>query len=626
MDISRYAAYPQLSDVAVAPDGQRACYVSDQDGAAGLYLTPLSGPAPARLAPDLVEVTGLRWRPDGARVVVTVDADGRENGQLAEVDVATGEVHWLTTVPKVRHEIGTPYASASQPYSPDSSRLAYSSNARDVTAFDIIVRDLRTGDERTLLVADDRYYPISWSPDGRQLLIHRLHQNLDHDLFLATVDTGEVVQLTPADGEAKYLPAGWTPDGTGIYVVTTQGRDLLGLARIDLADPAEPHYLVTPDADITAATVSSDGERLVWTVNAGGYGDLWVGAADGTGARQVTGLPRGLVAAELGYDGMSLRHTADDHLVVILAQPTRPAEVAVVDLAENASNRVRLLTDCGASTPDPSSLVEPTVVTFPSTGPVDGRPLELHALLYRPAGASADAPVPVLVSIHGGPEAQEFPAYEPIYQYLLGRGIAVLAPNIRGSSGYGQAYQKLIYRDWGRGDLADFAGIVEYLRGLDWVDSERLGVFGASYGGFATLLCLVRLPDAWRVGVDMMGPSSLLTDVDTVPPYWRRRMYAWCGDPAVDPADEQMLRERSPITHVDQITAPLLVIHGSNDVRVGPGESSRLVARLQELGRPVTYLPIEDLGHGYGDLDTRTALIKSVTDFLVDHLTPVGPS
>jgi len=239
------------------------------------------------------------------------------------------------------------------------------------------------------------------------------------------------------------------------------------------------------------------------------------------------------------------------------------------------------------------------------------------AWLFRPRG---DGPFPVVVSIHGGPEAQERPsyAYSGLYQYLLSRGIGILAPNIRGSTGYGLSYQRLIYRDWGGAELEDIRHAAEYLRTLDWVAPDRLGVFGGSFGGFATLSALSRLPEYWAAGVDVVGPSNLITFVASVPPHWRSVLKEWVGDAE---EDRDLLIERSPITYVDNIRAPLLVIQGANDPRVVQAESDQMVERLRELGREVEYYVDEESGHGPASREAGIKWWRMTGDFLIEKLT-----
>jgi dipeptidyl aminopeptidase/acylaminoacyl peptidase len=195
----------------------------------------------------------------------------------------------------------------------------------------------------------------------------------------------------------------------------------------------------------------------------------------------------------------------------------------------------------------------------------------------------------------------------------------VLAPNVRGSTGYGQSYQKLIHRDWGGDELKDFRAAAEYLRGLDWVDGDRLGVYGGSFGGFATLSCVSRLPEYWAAAVDIVGPSNLVTFAKAVPPTWRRMMAAWVGDPETEP---DFLMERSPITYVDQIRAPLFVIQGANDPRVVQAESDQIVERLRARGVEVRYDVYADEGHGFTKRSNELRAYRDLVGFFEAHLLP----
>jgi dipeptidyl aminopeptidase/acylaminoacyl peptidase len=199
----------------------------------------------------------------------------------------------------------------------------------------------------------------------------------------------------------------------------------------------------------------------------------------------------------------------------------------------------------------------------------------------------------------------------------LSRGIGVLATNIRGSTGYGTTYQKLIHHDWGGAELKDFEEAHGYLTGLDWVDPKRIGVFGASFGGFATLSCVSRLPDLWAAGVSIVGPSNLMTFASSVPPTWRRFMTEWVGDVETE---QDFLRERSPITYADDITAPLFVIQGANDQRVVQAESDQIVEQLRNRGVEVRYDVYPDEGHGFAKRANESKALSDTAEFLIGYL------
>jgi dipeptidyl aminopeptidase/acylaminoacyl peptidase len=606
-----YFDVERLAGFAVDPAGDRVAYISDAGGTFRLWLRSLDrNGSPTCLWDAAAAPAGSVWRPDGRRILVRADLDGSENNQLVEVDVSSGALDWLTDLPDVRHEIGVPYGSGTHPYSPDSTLLGYASNRRDRSVFDVLVRDLRTGEDRTILAGEDRYFPVCWSPDGRRLVILRAHQVSEHDLFVHDLAAGQTRHVTPHDGPATYRPIGWSVDGRGIYLLTNEDRPVSGLAYLDLVE-SRLDWIATPDHDIDAAAVSADGRRMVWARNVDGFSTLVV--RYGGKANSIDVLPVGAVAKPDGLDGHSIALTPDcTRLVCMLSRATRPTDLYVLDL--DAPDRPRAERLTGFGDPVPAG-TEPDVVRIPST---DG--VTVSALQFRPPGAGVQAPCPVVIAIHGGPEDQEFPHWEwtsGLYQYLLHNGIGVLAPNIRGSTGYGKTHQRLIYRSWGDGDLRDIAACVEFCRQADWIDGDRLGVFGASYGGFAVLSSLSRLPQAWAVGVNVFGPSDLPAFARTVPPHWRRRVREWIGDPDDDAA---MLANRSPLTYVDQIRAPLLTVQGAQDTRVVKPAADRLVARLRELGRDVEYLVLPDDGHGFGTRETYVAVMSACADWLIRHL------
>lgn len=556
-----------VSGAEPGPDG-RIAYLSDATGKVQPYVD-------GRLVPVPGSARRCSWHPDGTKLLVLTDPDGGEAHRLAEVDVDSGEIIWEVAEDGVRCEVGVPHAGSGNPYSADGKLLAYANNARDLEVFDVFVRDERGS--RMVLRGDDRYLPMGFSPDSRLLLVLKFHQNADHELFVVDLSDDSVRQITDFAGPAKYLPVAWLPDSSGIVLCTTQGRDFLGLATLSLDGTLT--WLHTPDADVSGGAVS--GTRLVWGENEHGWTRLFW-SEDGE-VRPVRGLPDGLTVTEFGYDGHVPRFTPDGRLLVQLARADAATELYLADLDAGTAER---LTGFGAGLPD--DLVSPTVVHAVSR---DG--LRIPCLLYKPHNAVA---APVVLSVHGGPEWQAIPSYDPTVQALLANGIGVLAPNFRGSCGYGLTFQRKVYGDWGGGDLEDLAAAAALLADVEWADETRLGVHGASYGGFAALSCATRLPETFKAAVSECGTSDLLTDIRDCPPTWRRRTKEWIGDPD-DPAQRASMVERSPITHAERVQAPVLMLHGENDTRVNPEESERMYARLKELGKPVRLELHPGVGH-----------------------------
>ena len=566
--IRRYQ--PTLS---FSPDGSEIAYVVNTSGQFNLWRQSSEGGFPHQLTLFSDQtVREVAWSPDGKKIAFTADSNGDEFYQIHTIPVRGGQIEALTSAPKVQHEM------PSQPWSPDGSSLVYAGNDRKDTDQDVLIRDMTNGEVRRPVDYGGMYSPSSWSPDGKSIAVVDFKSNTDMDLYVLTVDDEEMRHLTPHEGEIQYLPGPWAADGSGFWLLTDEGREFAGLAFFDLVNGLR--WEETPDADVEFFNLSGDGRYLVWVVNEDGYSVLHARDLRSGAKLSLPTLPKGVIVT------MTVSRSGGK-AGLLLSQATHPIEVYVVDLERGDVTR---LTDSFLGGIDEDDLVEPELITYPTH---DGR--EIPAWLYRPEG---DGPFPVILSIHGGPEWQERPMYlnSGLYQYMLTRGIGILAPNVRGSTGYGKTYQKLIHRDWGGAELGDFKAAAEYLKGLDWVDGDRLGVYGGSFGGFATLSCVSRLPEYWAAAVDIVGPSNLVTLARTAPPTWRRFMTDWIGDPDTE-ADFMM--ERSPITYVDQIRTPLFVIQGANDPRVVKAESDQIVDGLRARGVDVKYDVYEDEGHGF---------------------------
>ncbi len=579
-----------------SPDGSEVAYSVNTSGQYNLWRQSSAGGYPHQLTLYSQQaVRDVQWSPDGNWILYTADHHGDEFYQVYQIPARGGQPEQLTDAEQVQHYLGQ------DAWSPDGSAIAYSANDRTPTEQDVLVRDMQTGEVRRVLEGDALYFASGWSPDGKRLTVVDAKSNTNQDIYLLDPATGTIDHLTPRDGEVKNFPGPWAGDSSGFYVLSDEDRDFLGMAFQDVAT-GQKRWVETPDWDIEHVAVSPDGRYLIWVVNEGGYSRLY---ARDLNANQQVALP--------DVPGGVIRHLTTSRdgrkIGLLLDRPDHPTEIYVVDIDEQS---VTQLTYSFLGGVDREDLIQPESIAYPTH---DGR--EIPAFLYKPKG---DGPFAVVLSIHGGPEAQERPLYmySGLYQYWLSRGIAVLAPNVRGSTGYGSTYQKLIHRDWGGAELKDFKAAVHYLHGLNWVDNERIGVFGGSFGGFATLSCVSRLPQYFAAAVDIVGPSNLVTFVKAVPPTWRRMMTQWVGDPETE-AD--FLMERSPISYVDQIRAPLFVIQGAQDPRVVKPESDQIVERLRARGVEVRYDVYEDEGHGFTKRENELKAMHDTAEFMETYLT-----
>jgi dipeptidyl aminopeptidase/acylaminoacyl peptidase len=581
------------------PEGEHILFASNISGQFNLWRVAVGGGWPDQLTAFTDEtVRGVGVSPRDGTILLCADHDGDEFHQLYSIDQGIGWPEQLTNEPQVQHFVGD------NAWAPDGTRFAYAANARTPTDMECWVRDADSGDTRAVFGRGMFSFPAGWSPDGSKLLALDVRNNSDSSIHLVDVDSGESRELTPHDEDALFAPGSWAADGSGFYLVTDRDSEFRGLAFYDLVSDRYD-WVDEPNRDVDDVKLSEDGRILAWLVNEEGYDRLRL--RDLESGRELTAdLPAGARPHLTGAEPPLALSPDGSHAALILASPRRPPEVWLVD---TGSGGARAATDSRIGGLREDDLVDVELVSYRT---FDGR--DIPAWLYRP---ERDDKAPVVLSIHGGPEAQERPVYQPVYQYLLSRGVGVLATNIRGSTGYGKSYQRLVQRDWGGGDLQDWEHAVKWLREQEWVDPDRIGVFGGSYGGFAVLTCVTRLPDYWAAAVDIFGPSNLVTFARAVPPTWKRFIARFVGDPETE-AD--FLMERSPITYVENMRTPLLVIQGATDPRVVRGESDQMVEKLRELGREVEYVVFDDEGHGFTKRSNELKAYQLAAEWLERHL------
>ena len=599
-NLERFTAIRSYQGISFSPNGQWVVYSANTTGRYNVWRQKVKygktgTPSKPQQLTDSSDSAILQpvWSPDGSRIVAAADFLGYELYQLYEISPDAGGLNPLTDSPEVRHEL------ASRPFSPDGRFLTYAANERSPAEFDVVILDLETEERRTLLSGGANYIPDSWSPDGNYILAYRWDDLADSDLYLIDVRTGNVTHLTPHESPILYTPGPWDIDNAGLYLLTDEGREFRGLAFFDI-ESSQKRWVATPDWDVREVDLSPDGRYLAWVVNEHGYSTLYVRDTESGEDISYPDLPNGLIK--------KIRFAPETSILgLYISTPAEPSNLYMLNVATSEHG---VLTQSFAGNVPSKEMVEPNLIQYPT---FDRR--IIPAFLYKPKNIPEGERVPLVLSIHGGPEAQELPGYESsmgLYQYLLHLGIGILAPNFRGSTGYGKTYQQLIKRDWGGGELKDLEYAVRYLQNLDWVDCDRLGVFGFSFGGFEALSCVSRLSCfGWKAAVSIAGSSNLLTMIEATPEFARRYMIENIGDPV---KNAEMLRERSPLTHAYNITAPLLIIQGKNDPRVPETESQQIANTLRELNREVDYRVFEDEGHFF-DTSLREVLQLSAAWF-----------
>ena len=581
------------SALAISPDSSTLAFIADLG--AGTYsawtlaLTKPGEPSPA-LGVDGAALRSLSWSKRGD-LIGAADRGGTELHQLyvARSDERVEKLSW-SEGERVQRLLSW------NAVSPDGKRVAFSSNARAATDMDIVIEDVEAATERALVIGPTWYIAGGWSPDGRALLVMRVQANTDQDLFVVDPDSGAARHITPHHGDVSNVPAGWLADGRPLGI-TDHEREHLYLAAYDTTT-GEREIIDAPDWDIELAASSTDGRAQIWSVNADGYSTLrWQRDGERGGEHRLNGVCEDLIISADGSLAAFSRTSASE-----------PPQLWVLELAAGTARTVFETTR-----PVPSSaLVEPELIRIKAT---DG---DIPCFVYRPKGATGRTPA--VLYPHGGPEGQSRPSFTSTNAYLLAlidRGITLVVPNIHGSTGYGLTWQRSIHRDWGGIDARDLRAVTDWMASRPDIDPKRLAVYGGSYGGFATLVCVTTMPERWKAAVDVFGVANLVTMIEHAQPNWRRFLKLWIGDLE---SDRAKLVERSPITHMDKVRCPMLVVQGTNDPRVPKEESDQVVERLRGRGVPVEYMVFEDEGHGFTKRANADTAHLRIVDFLIDQL------
>ena len=545
--------------------------------------------------------------PDGETLLAFADKDGDENYQIFQVDANNGWQAPVVFKPDVRHEFGI------RGVSPNGRLVAYASNEREPKDMDIVVTEISNGKTRKVLADGGGYAFGYWSPNGRYSSVMETISTDDYNILLLDMKTGKKTNLTPHKDKAQQVPGPWTPSGGGFYVLTNHGREFAGIAHMSLPD-GKMEWVETPDCEVSDVALSPNGQILAWVENRESYSHVILKDLK-TGRQLGHALDTGGALFPGWFDNLSLiKFSPDGHrLIMLLSKPTLPAEIFVFELAKRQLTKY---TNGFVGNIPEKELVKPQLVRY------DSFDRKVPAFLYQPRLQPSEK-APALVVVHGGPESQERPqyAYAGLYQFLVSRNIGVMALNIRGSIGYGKKYQNLIHHDWGGGELRDIDHAAKYLKSLDWVDPDRLGIFGGSFGGFAVLSATTRLPEHWKAAVDIFGVSNLVTFAKSAPKHWSRFMADWLGDPDTE---TDFLMSRSPITYIDNLNCAILIIQGAKDPRVVKAESDQIVEKLRSKGRKVVYVVFEDEGHGFTKQKNEFTTWKLVTEFLLENLSKQG--
>ena len=630
-----------------SPNAGQLVFASNISGRMNLWLVPSDGGWPSQLTVSEQRQASPAWSPDGRRIAYVSDYDGNEQWDIFLVSPETGEVVNLTHTPDISEEEPS--------WSPDGRFLAYSVKPRTSSVHEIHVMDVDTRQARPLTsgTPDDMgNHGPRWSPDGRRIAFTRSKADgKSSDIFLVDAAGGEPRLLTAHEGEQTYHAIAWSPAASG-------GATRL-LINSNAADGFENVAVLDVDVDVEAAVgdtkTGAAAPRITWLTGprAGSTGDpgrsrwesygggwsrdgrlaAWETNIDGNTDLFLHDVIEGRTIPAAFRKGVNAFGRPDavfspdgSRLLYYYNGPDRPNDIWTCDLAALRGGRtgesrsdgdespaagpgaVRQVTHSLLAGIRPDDMVEPHLVHYAT---FDGR--SISAFLYIPYNLERGGSHPAVVHVHGGPAAQSVNSFQRAVQYLVNNGYVVIAPNYRGSTGYGKEFLDLNRFDPGGGDLKDVVQAAKFLETTGYVDSRRIALMGGSYGGYLTMMGVTKTPAVWAAGVAIVPFVNWFTEIEHEDPVLRQYDLANWGDPVRNRA---LYEDRSPIFFVDRIVAPVLILAGANDPRCPKEESDQVVEAIRLRGGAVEYHAYENEGHGFSRLENLIDSYRRVVSFL----------
>ncbi|GAB3359368.1 S9 family peptidase [Lysobacter tyrosinilyticus] len=574
----------------------RLLFSSNKSGVWNAYSMPVTGGEWTAVTRSTTDNNyAVAYFPNDDRVLVTRDQGGNELNHLYVIGT-DGKERDLTPGDKLK--------ATFHAFSHDGHHFYVISNERDPKFFDVYRYDSASYERTRVYENKDGYDPGSLSADGRWLMLGKQGDSTsDSNLFVADLQSGKVTKVSEHTGEAAFAGQDFSPDSKWLYYTANDAGEFAQLRRVNLS--TWKHELVSKaNWDIQFAYFSHNGKYQVTGINFDGSTVLDVVDTVTRKPLAIRNLPAG------NLSGVNFARS-ERRMAFYVNGDRQPSDLYSLELGGEPKQLVRALNPAI----DPADLVETRVVRFKS---FDG--MQIPNILWKPHQATAAHKVPALVFVHGGPGGQTTRDYSSLLQYLANHGYVVLGINNRGSSGHGKTFFAADDGKHGREPLWDTLAAKKYLQSLDYVDPDRIGIIGGSYGGYMTVAALAFHPDEFKVGVDIFGVTNWLRTLENIPPYWesmRKALYKEIGDPATQ---RDFLIATSPLFHADKINKPLMVLQGANDPRVLKVESDEIVAKVKANGVPVEYVVFDDEGHGFTKNKNRIEGYGKVLEFLDTHL------
>lgn len=566
----------RISGIRRSNDGRKLVYTSTASGRPNLWLMNVDGTGAHQLVTNDDRQSGARFSHDDGAVVYSQDRGGNEYYDIYEVPVNGGEPRNLTNTPDISETVSE--------FSPDGKLLAIGVKQKTAPATNLAVMQWPSGSIRQLTheaAPKASWSENAWSPDGRFLYATRSIGIDDSEIFRIDVVTGTSEQLLEHTGKQLISVAGVSRDGRTLLVTSNANGGYNNAALFDLAT-IKLRWITHTQWSANGAAFSPDGESVVVVMNANGrISTRFINLK--TMQQSERGVPPGL-SYPVAYPTPFL---PDGSLLLSHEDSSHPQELYRL----GPGNSLTQITHNANETLQRVELPKSQLVSYTS---FDGR--LISAFMWVPLNLKRDSKAAAVVMPHGGPTGQVTDSFNGNAELLASRGFVVIAPNVRGSTGYGIEFQNANIKDLGGGDLKDEIAGVDFLKATGFIDSKRVGIWGGSYGGYMTLMAIGKAPSVWSAAVDEYGILNWLTMLEHEDPSLQQYEKLLLGDPAKDRA---IYEASSPLQYIRNETAPLLVLQGENDIRVPREEAEQVVGILKAEGRTVDAVYYPDEGHGF---------------------------
>ncbi len=595
--ITQFYGNSRINGGAFSGDESKLLVSGDESGIFNLYeITISDGTSKQVTHSDKESFYAIDYVPGTGEMLYSADKGGNEISHIYLLD-NEGKSTDLTP--------GAQAKSSFVGWSTDKKSMYFLSNKRDPRYFDVYKMDM-AGRKQNMLYENKEGYSFSGMSDDEHILaLTKSVTTSENRLFLYNRNTGKTEEVSDPDKPGSYSGSGFSKDGKYFFYSTDADAEFAYLVKYELTT-GKKHILYKTDWDVMYSYTSENGKYRVIAINEDGKNSLVI-LDDATGEKvDFPEIPDGdIIAVSISESEEKMRLT--------VGTSKAPNNIYVYDFK---SGELKKLTETLNPEIDGNDLVSAEVVRFKS---FDG--LEIPAIYYKPLSATASHKVPALVWVHGGPGGQSRTGYSSLVQYLVNSGYAILAVNNRGSSGYGKTFYKMDDKNHGDKDLKDCIWGKKWLEKQPYIDADKIGIIGGSYGGYMTMAAMTFEPDAFKVGVNIFGVTNWLRTLRSIPPYWesfRTALYEELGDP--NTADSVRLKAISPLFHAEQIKNPVMVLQGSNDPRVLQVESDEIVEAMKQNGVPVVYVVFPDEGHGFVKKENEIKGYGKIREFLDKYL------